>query len=169
MDNVYIEIVALILLVVVLKVILIKVGRKNHASDVVYQYKKKDFLLTKSERDFFNTLVAALGEQYYVFPQLHLPTFLEHKMLGQKWIAAFRHIDEKSVDYIICDRYNIKPILAVELDDISHNKVSREVRDKEVERILKTAGLPLLRFASPNNLSKEEINSQVTPLLNSRI
>jgi len=43
-------------------------------------------------------------------------TVLEHRIKGQDWKAAFRRINGKSVDFVICDKAYIKPLLAIELD-----------------------------------------------------
>jgi very-short-patch-repair endonuclease len=40
----------------------------------------------------------------------------------------------------------LSPILAIELDDMSHERSDRQERDREVERILKDANMPLLRI-----------------------
>ena len=122
-----------------------------------YNYKKKDFLMSRAEHEFFNILVEVVGNQYYVFPQIHLSTILDNKVVGQNWRGAFRHIDEKSVDFVICDKAYIKPILAIELDDKTHEREDRKGRDGEVERILNESGLALLRFGNNGSFNKEEI------------
>jgi hypothetical protein len=98
-----------------------------------YNYKKKDFLMSRAEHEFFDILVEVAGNQYHVFPQIHLSTILDNKVVGQNWRGAFRHIDEKSVDFVICDKAYIKPILAIELDDKTHEREDRKGRDGEVE------------------------------------
>ncbi len=112
-----------------------------------YQYRKKDCIMTESEGECFKALFGVVGDKYYIFPQVHLPAFLDHKIKnGQYWQGAFRHIDEKSVDFVLCDKQNLSPKLAIELDDWSHERYDRQERDREVERILKDAGMPLLRI-----------------------
>lgn len=128
--------------------------RKNKS---IYTYRRKDFLMTRAEHELFDILVGIVGDQYYVFPQIHLPNILDNKVVGQNWRGAFRHIDEKSVDFVICDRAYIKPLLAIELDDRTHERDDRKKRDGEVERILNEANMPLLRFANNGHFNKEEI------------
>jgi very-short-patch-repair endonuclease len=111
-----------------------------------FHFKKEEYLITKTEHTFFNLLNEILGEKYFVFPQVHLSSFLDHKIRGQSWQGALNHIQRKSVDYLICDKDYLKPILAIELDGKSHQREDRTRRDREVERIFTEAGLPLLRF-----------------------
>ena len=121
--------------------------------------------MSRPEHEFFDILLSVIGNQYHVFPQVHLPTILEHKIKGQYWHGAFRHIDEKSIDFVLCDKQYIKPILAIELDDHSHEGLDRQERDGEVERILKEAGLPLLRFENRGHFEKEEISRRISEAL----
>ncbi|MDE2040977.1 MAG: DUF2726 domain-containing protein [Patescibacteria group bacterium] len=71
---------------------------------------------------------------------------MDNKVIGQDWYGAFRHIDEKSVDFVLCRKEDLYPVLAIELDDRSHERPDRQQRDREVERILDGSGLPLLRL-----------------------
>lgn len=124
----------------------------------LYKYARKDFLISRPEHEFFNILVEILGNKYNIFTQVHLPTILDHKIKGQTWKAAFSHINGKSVDFVICDKSYIKPLLAIELDDKSHDRLDRIERDSEVERMLEEAGMPLLRFGNNGSFNKEEIS-----------
>jgi len=137
----------------------------NKVPQSPYRYRAKNFLISKPEHEFFDVLVASVGDRYYVFPQIHLATILDHKIVGQNCNGAFRHIDEKSVDFVLCDKLNIKPILAIELDDRSHENKNRKDRDKIVEGILKEARLPLLRIENHGNFNKEDISQLITDIL----
>jgi len=131
----------------------------------LYKYNRKDFLISRPEHEFFDILIEILGDKYHVFTQVHLPTILEHKIKGQTWKAAFSHINGKSVDFVICDKAYIKPLLAIELDDRSHDRLDRIERDSEVERMLQEAGMPLLRFSNNGSFNKEEINRLIVEKL----
>lgn len=131
----------------------------------LYKYNRKDFLISRPEHEFFNILVEILGNKYNIFSQVHLPTILDHKIKGQTWKAAFSHINGKSVDFVICDKAYIKPLLAIELDDKSHDRLDRIERDSEVERILEEAGMPLVRFGNNGSFNKEEINRLIVEKL----
>ena len=133
----------------------------DQKSKALYNYKRKDFLMSRAEHEFFDILVDITKDQYYVFPQIHLSTILDNKVVGHNWKGAFRHIDEKSVDYVICDKAYIKPLLAIELDDRTHERENRKIRDGEVERILSDANLLLLRFGNGGRFDKEEIRRLV--------
>lgn len=141
-------------------------SNKKDASKFPYKYQMKDFLITRPEHEFFNILVEILGNKYHVFTQVHLPTILDHKIVGQNWRAAFSHINGKSVDFVICDMEYIKPLLAIELDDKSHESEDRISRDSEVERIMNEAGMTLVRFENHGSFNKDEIKKTILEKLN---
>lgn len=121
-----------------------------------YSYTAKSSLMSKTESDFFVKLERAVNERYYVFPQVHLSAILDHRVNGQEWKYAFRHINGKSVDYVLCSRATLKPTYAIELDDYTHDKPDRRERDSEVERIFEAANLPLVRFRN-KDVSENDI------------
>ncbi len=122
----------------------------------IYSYQRKQFFMTKAEHECYKALVQAVGNDYFIFAQVHLSTIIDEKIVGQDWRAARAHINRKSVDFVLCDKEFISPKLAIELDDWSHAREDRVERDKEVERLLAEAGLPLLRVTHTDNL-KESI------------
>ena len=119
-----------------------------------YKYQRKWYLVTRSELSFFHTLLGVVNNFYYVVPQVHLSSLLDHKAWGQSWKGALSRIQRKSVDYVICSRDELTPVCVVELDDPSHSAPDRIERDKLVESIFKEAGIPLIRIKTQeqNNL-----------------
>ena len=126
----------------------------------IYKYQAKPYFMTKAENDFFRMLVNVAGDRYFIFPQAHLSALLDEKVKGQNWKAAFKHINGKSVDFVLCDRQTLKPVYAVELDDYTHNYPNRQERDQEVERMFQAAGIPLVRFNNYKSLTEEEVARQ---------
>lgn len=126
-----------------------------------YTYKRKNCVMTSTERDFFKFLASAVGDRYYIFPQVHLSAILHHNAHNQGWRGAFAHINGKSVDFVLCDPIHLCPIAAIELDDRTHLKPDRVLRDIEVARILSEARIPLLRFCNPSKLIKEDVARRI--------
>ena len=131
-----------------------------------YHYRKRSFFMTKPEHELFDVLMSAVGNDYLIFAQVHLPTLLDNKVVGQNWRGAFRHISEKSVDFVLCDKAYISPKLAIELDDKTHERPERQDRDREVERILKEAGIPLLRLENHGRFNPDELAREISSAIN---
>ena len=167
MFNLYILIGVIIIAVFVIALFKVKFEVENEKPE--YQYKKKSFFLSRAEHECYDALMTAVGKDFYIFAQVHLPTILDNKVVGQNWRGAFRHINEKSVDYVLCDKAYIAPKLVIELDDCTHERPDRKERDKEVERILEEAGLPLLRLGNNGSFNSDELSQKITAILNKTI
>lgn len=129
--------------------------------DVGYEYERKGHLMTASERDFFNILSEIVGAHYYICPQIQLSSILEHRIYHQNWRGALARIHQKSVDYVICDKYNFEPLVAIELDDSTHDLEERQKRDELVEAIFEEAKFPLLRFRDFRRLSRKDLEDKI--------
>lgn len=158
MSNIQMWILVIGMFVILLKLSNYKALKINRAK---FNYIKKDFLMSRAEHEFFDILISIVGNEYHIFPQIHLPTILNHKVTGQNWRGAFRHIDEKSVDFVLCDKKYIKPLLVIELDDKTHQDPFRVERDLEVESILKEAEVPILRIENRGSFNKDQIANQI--------
>ena len=110
-------------------------------------YRKRDYLLTIGERDFYEVLQNIAEENnLLVFAKVRLEDLL--------WLPKYTNPFQKMklrgytrsrhIDFVLCDKANIKPLIAIELNDFSHNEEERVERDRKVEIILGDAGLPLL-------------------------
>lgn len=104
--------------------------------------------MTNAEKVFYDKLLAEARDEYYIVPQAHLSAFIDHKIKGQNWRAAFSIINGKSVDFLVVEKSTQTPVLAIELDDYTHNRPDRQRRDQMVEEILRKAGIPLQRYAN---------------------
>ncbi len=155
----------LVIAVVVAVQLISKNTKRGNKSAVVYRYGRKDFFMNRAEHEFFDVLNEVVGSSYYVFPQVHLSTILEHRIKGQDWRAAFSRINGKSVDFVICDKAYIKPLLAIELDGRSHDVEAIRQRDADVEHIFERAELRLLRFTNHGSPNREEIKRRIAEAL----
>ncbi len=159
--NIYILAAIVIVLFIALAILKAVVEGGEEREKPKYRYTRKQFFLTRAEHEFYNALIAAAGDKYYVFAQVHLPTILDNKVKGQDWRAALAHINRKSVDFVLCDKAYISPKLAIELDDKSHGRPDRQERDKEVERILADAGVPLLRIENKGRFDSADLAQRI--------
>ncbi len=131
-----------------------------------FNYLPKKFMMNSSEYKFYKILCSFIDGLYSIIPQVHLDELVKpERGLKSRRIFSFRHINQKSVDFVICDKKSMCPLLAIELDDRSHEREDRKDRDEEVQRILRESNIELLRFKKEQ--SKEEIQNQISEKLNS--
>lgn len=128
-----------------------------------YRYIRKNYVMTRAESDMFRRLEHIAGEKYYVFPQIHLSSLLNHAVNGQDWRAALAKIQRKSVDFVLVNRETMVTSYAIELDDKTHDSsASRIARDELVNEIFLDAGIPLVRLRNVRDMSDEGIVSALT-------
>lgn len=131
---------------------------KNYAKGE-YKYTKKSCIMTKTELVFYKTLHETVSG-CAIIPQAHLSMFLDHKVRGQNWSRAFSRINGKSVDFLICTN-DMKPLISIELDDNTHDRLDRQKRDYFVNSITDSANIPLLRFKA-GEWNSEIIKQRIT-------
>lgn len=154
MPSIYL--ISAILIIVVVLTLLCSCGCNKKKWN--YIYKRRDFFLTRAEHEFYDCLIKAVDSEYVIFAQVHLTSLL---IPTQNWRVAFRHVNQKSVDFVLCDKKYLSPKLVIELDDKSHDRSDRQARDQEVERLLKSVGIPLLRIRNQGRFSSEEIFKEI--------
>jgi very-short-patch-repair endonuclease len=79
----------------------------------------------------------------------------------QQFRAYQNKIDRKHVDFVLCTSDDLAPVLAVELDDGSHERRDRRARDAFVDRALDIAGLPILRVPAQRGYAPGELRGLI--------
>ena len=130
-----------------------------------YRYYSRKYIMTERENQFFHRLNVLVGRYWYILPQVHLSSILNHKIKGQNWSAAFKHINGKSVDFVLISKKSGEIICAIELDDTSHDYDARVKRDIEINRIFYEAGVPLARFRSVEHMKDKQILDELRDVI----
>jgi predicted RNA-binding Zn-ribbon protein involved in translation (DUF1610 family)/very-short-patch-repair endonuclease len=74
-------------------------------------------------------------------------------------------IDRKHVDFLLCDPKTMRPLVGIELDDRSHQREDRQVRDAFVDKVFAASRLPLLHIPVKRAYIVAEIEAQIAPFL----
>lgn len=128
-------------------------------------YERVQYLLTKAERSFFGVLESSLSESYLIFAKVRLADLIKVHSKTESRQTFFNRIQSKHIDFVICDREYIRPLVAVELDDSSHKKTNRQDRDEFVDDALNAAGLPLVRFQAKTAYNRQEVAETLNRVL----
>jgi len=123
---------------------------------VTLPYVRADRFLTPAEASFLGALRLAVADRYEVFAKVRLLDLLSVKA-GEGRQAAFNRVQAKQIDFLLCERGTSRPVLALELDDSSHQQSSRQARDAFVEEVLEVIGLPALRVPVTRTYDPTEI------------
>lgn len=127
-----------------------------------FPYIKKDCLMSEAEKKFYFVLLEIIGNDYLIFSKVRLADLLYlPKMSNSDFYHYQNKIQSKHVDFLICDKENVNPLLVVELDDSSHLKMDRILRDKLVDKIFESAKLPILHIKFSNNYDSNSLLDQI--------
>ena len=110
-------------------------------------------LLTPTEFAFFRALKEACGAEYHILTKIGLWALIESK----NDYIAWRKISQKHIDFVLCDPNSMLPVLAIELDDWTHNSPKRKAKDAEKDYILQRAVMPILRILPNETYDVQEL------------
>lgn len=167
-------IVLVALLIVLLGAVLIVLKRvtASHGRHTTGQdqppFRKADYLLSKAERSFYEVLVRSVGSEYVVFAKIRLLDLLwlpKGTSNAQSWR---NRVQSKHVDFVLCRRDILSPVLAIELDDASHERRDRQERDALVDQVLSSAGLPMLRVPAKGGYAQAELVQRIREKIQSQ-
>lgn len=108
-------------------------------------YTSRDVLLSRGEAAFFRPLRAAVGRDLLIMCKVRLADVVTCAVTRGRH-GPFASISQKHLDFVLCDPRTLRIVLAIELDDRSHDAENRKKRDRFVDEVLEGAGVRLVRF-----------------------
>ena len=127
-------------------------------------YRLRDDFLSPAEFSFYKVFNSIYGTQLTVQSKVRLADVFFVARPNENY-TFFNRIAQKHLDFLICDSRTMKPLLAVELDDSSHNRLERKERDEFLDQVCQVAGLPLVRLPVKREYNTREIEERVSPFL----
>ena len=140
-----------LLFIIIIAIIIVYYFSEKHFENKkedreAWPYKKKNYFFNQSERKFYYTLSDILGDKYFLFSKVRILDLLYLPKYQQNSYLYRNKIQSKHIDFLVCDKQNIKPLLIIELDGNSHLRKDRIERDKFVNEIFRDAGLPIIHI-----------------------
>lgn len=130
-----------------------------------YPYRKNESLLTAAERSFFGVLNEAVVGRLLIFAKVRLTDLIATPSGIDGWQSHQNKIQSKHVDFVLCTRDTVAPLLCIELDDASHKRQKRIDRDAFLDGAPTAAGLPLLHVPAARAYNVANIKQQLDGLL----
>lgn len=132
-----------------------------------FPYFVRDDFLSPAEQSFYLVLKASIVDKALICPKVSLGDLFYAKSSDPSEYRTFTNkIDRKHVDFLLCDLQTVRPIAGIELDDKSHQRSDRQIRDEFVEQVFQAAQLPLIRIPARRSYSTEELKSLLLTYLN---
>jgi hypothetical protein len=124
-------------------------------------YERRGRLITKAELRFLRALEICVQERWRIFAMVRMADLLQVSgdvKARQSWQNK---INCKHIDFVLCDPEDLNVVMAIELDDASHNRADRQERDKFVNEAFLSAGLPLLRVPLQNAFDLKALREMI--------
>lgn len=131
-----------------------------------FPFRRKDYLLSVAERNFFGVLEQVATEMgFYLFVKVRLEDLLWLPSGTESRFAFRNRVKSRHVDFVLCEKKDIRPLLVLELDDSSHQRQDRMERDEMVDKILHDAGLPVLHVRTKSFYEASSVQEEIRTVL----
>lgn len=149
------------IILVIIGIVLLVMQRPQPETEAELAFERRDALFSPAERSFLGVLERALDGHYRVFGKVRLADLIK----PAKGLSVSRNqsllnkINRKHLDYVICSATDLSVIGVVELDDRSHKQADRIARDRFLDQVLATAGIPLVHFQAKSGYGVKEVRA----------
>jgi hypothetical protein len=116
--------------------------------------------MSPNEREAYARLKAALPS-FLVLPQISLGSFIEP--VHHRHRSLRNHYDRLAADFVICDPA-AKPLVVIEIDDLSHNHPKAKERDARKDAACAAAHIPIIRWAATPLPTSDVMQARLTHL-----
>lgn len=139
--------------------ILASIVARRHRQDAMAhcRYRPKKSLMVGTERRCFQLLNDIFGQRFYIIPQVDVSALLNHKVGNQNRYEAYSFIENKTVDFVFCNKQTLRPVCAVKLDDNKTTNRSPGSDPKDMEKFFQSAHLPFVRVTKLDKLDRQAI------------
>lgn len=129
-----------------------------------HPYQRRDLLLSRGELAFYTVLRRALRGAFGISLKTRLvdlvivPPELWDSPDGWK-------VSQKHVDFVLYNRQTTGIIAVIELDDRSHDTTARRQRDRFLDGVLKSVGVPIFHVRAAASYRAVDLRFLLSPIL----
>jgi hypothetical protein len=131
----------------------------NH-DHIEFPFASKGQLFTGAERQFLSLIERAVQDEFRVICRVRLIDLLSLRKNTQQKIAksALIRAGSKHVDFVLCDKNDMTPVMAIDLVYGSGKNGHNTQRDFFVNGALDTASIPHLRIKAKSGYTLSDIH-----------
>lgn len=129
----------------------------NNDNITIYEQKP---LMSNYEFKFYKIL-EELKEEYEIMPQINLASIIKKINNNKYYSELFRNID-----FAIFSKDYKELLLLIEINDKTHNELSRKDRDLKIQKICNDTGIKLMKFYTCYPNEKEYVINRIKKELN---
>ena len=128
---------------------------------IALPYVRRERLVTKSELKFYWALKSSVQDDWAIFAMVRIADLIRVEKGTKNMRSWLNRILSKHIDFVLCDPSTLVPVLAIELDDSSHDRPERQERDRFVNEAFESAGLPLLRIGVQGTYEVKDLREKI--------
>lgn len=121
-----------------------KNSNKNESKELKEYPYKAIKVMTRTEKMFYDQLKESIPSTYILLSKVRLWDIIDTTVKEKQYIYTNK-IKSKHIDFLVVDA-ETNPIIAIELDDKSHNQTKRIERDEFINKALENAKIKLIRY-----------------------
>lgn len=133
-----------------------KVKENQAVEKTKYHIKAKT--ITDNEKYFLNIIKKHFGKDYDIRFQVPLSSIIEKDKEFEK---EYQNELNRIIDIGIFDKNTSYPLLLIEINDSTHHRKDRKIRDAKVKNICDQAGIKLIAFWTEYSNTEEYIFNRV--------
>jgi hypothetical protein len=146
----------------------VKLNDPNKTGIDEFPYALRDDFLSPSELAFYKILCLVIPKEFVIFTKVALKDiFFVTEKDRSKHSIYHNKISKKHVDFLVCNASTMKLVCGIELDDSSHARQDRVIRDDFVNQVFKNAGLPLIRYTNKRSYVLSEVEEKLETIIQS--
>lgn len=148
----------LTLVLLMMLMVIAVVAIKLNGDKLAFPFRKRDNLFTPVERSFLNLIEAGVGDQYRIICRVRLSDIvsLRHGTDKKTGRTAMIKAAGRSLDFVLCDKETLAPVVAVDLVHQSGKEGYKTQRDWFVSSTLDAARIPHLRIKVKSGYSPQD-------------
>jgi hypothetical protein len=116
--------------------------------------------LSEAERAFFQILLQSAHPSSHISCKVRLADLVTFPGRAP---GTRNTVNQKHVDFVVCDRQSMKPFRVIELDDPTHGRRDRMARDALVDLYLEEAGIPITHFPTARRYRPADLAALTEP------
>ncbi|AXR07562.1 DUF2726 domain-containing protein [Salinimonas sediminis] len=126
---------------------------------VAFPFRRKPSLFTPVEHTFLNLIEQSVGREFRVVCRVRLNDLVQvrNNTAKKQAGAALSRASSRQLDFVLCDKTDMTPVLAIDLVHRGAKEGYKTQRDWFVSGALDAAGLPHARIKVKSGYTVEEI------------
>jgi hypothetical protein len=138
-------------------------GRSASSNFPKDHYYLRPSVVSPAERSFLGVLQTLNYEGIIILTKVRIADVvgIRKGLEARDRQAALNRVVSKHVDFLLVQESDARPVVAIELDDSTHDRPDRSDRDSFVDQVFHSVGLPLLHIKASASYNPRDIHAAI--------